>query len=262
MQALHDKGLTLDDFSHATKNDNPLSARALKPINVYYHNIYATEDTDGGYLTDDEINTHITSLNDHMGATGTSYNLMAIDRTQNADWFQGAGPVLDADTGGENDLAVQMKNSLRRGGAGDLNLYTVAFRGSGLNGLLGYATFPWDYQAAPQFDGVVYRFDTGPGGAAAPFNTGKILAHEAGHWLGLLHVFQGGCNEPGDYVPDTPSQSSASSGCPVGKDTCPAPGADSIHNHMDYSDDACRTQWTSGQVTRLSAVIATYRGIV
>ncbi|KAH8927052.1 zincin [Atractiella rhizophila] len=262
LQALHDKGLTIDDFSHEGKKDSPLSARAVEPINVYFHNIYATEDTQGGYLTDDEIDQHITTLNDQMAATGTSYNLVRIDRTQNEDWFNGAGPVLDADTGGENDLAVQMKNSLRTGGPGDLNLYTVAFRDGGLNGLLGYATFPWDYQTAPELDGVVYRFDTGPGGAGAPFDEGKTLAHEAGHWLGLFHVFQGGCDEPGDYVPDTPPQYVASSGCPVGQDSCPAPGVDSIHNYMDYSDDACLNEWTQGQVTRLTALIATYRGIV
>ncbi|KAH8913423.1 hypothetical protein BT69DRAFT_1359127 [Atractiella rhizophila] len=137
MQLLHDKGLTLDDFSHEVERDITLTARALNPINVYFHNVFATPDAAGGFLTDDQIFTHITTLNQQMAATRTSYRLAAIDRVQNAAWFYAAGPVRS--TGAENDYAVQMKNSLRRGGPGDLNLYTVAFRDGGLSGLLGYA---------------------------------------------------------------------------------------------------------------------------
>jgi hypothetical protein len=70
---------------------------------------------------------------------------------------------------------------------------------------------------------------TYPGGSAVPYNEGKTLTHEVGHWLGLLHPFEGGCVGGGDFVDDTPPQASKTSGCPAFKDTCPGGGVDSIH---------------------------------
>jgi hypothetical protein len=55
--------------------------------------------------------------------------------------------------------------------------------------------------------------------------------------MGLLHTFQGGdCLSAGDMVIDTPAQLSPTSGCPVGRDSCPdQEGLDPITNYMDYS---------------------------
>ena len=59
-----------------------------------------------------------------------------------------------------------------------------------------------------------------------------------------IFLFRGSGN--GDFVDDTPPQSSASYGCDVGKDSCSGGGDDSIENYMDYSDDDCMNSFTEG----------------
>ena len=94
---------------------------------------------------------------------------------------------------------------------------------------------------------------------AGRFDQGETATHETGHWLNLEHTFFGGCNANGDFVADTPAQKTPTGGCPIGKDTCSAPGLDPIHNYMDYSYDSCYNQFTSGQTSRMQSMFAAYR---
>jgi hypothetical protein len=85
---------------------------------------------------------------------------------------------------------------------------------------------------------------------------------EVGHWFGLFHTFQDGCEGEGDMVDDTPAQlvTSNNGTCPAGKDTCPdLPGLDAWNNYMDYSSDICRDSFTLGQRRRMHNMFETIR---
>lgn len=60
----------------------------------------------------------------------------------------------------------------------------------------------------------------------------------------------------------TPREAAPAFGCPAAGsvDTCPSdPGADSTSNFMQYTDDACMSAFSQGQVARMAALWKQYR---
>jgi len=172
--------------------------------------------------------------------TPIKFFLKKVDRTKNSDWYEWSNP--DVDPADDNEA----KAALGKNPATDLNVY-VANLG---DGLLGYATFPWNRDLE---QGLVILNASMPGGDAAPYNEGDTATHEIGHWLGLYHTFQDGCTPPGDYVKDTPYQLDDVNVffCEESDDTCKQPGKDPVHNFMSYGDDPCLDQFTKGQSNRM-----------
>ncbi len=230
-------------MSRMPANEAGTLRAAGAPINVYWHRIH-NRDGSGGAVSNAQIAAQIQVLNDAY-AGFASFVLAAVDDTNNRQWYTATGGKAERD----------MKNALRRGTADDLNIYS---NNMGQN-LLGWATFPSGYAANPKMDGVVLLYASVPGGSAAPYNEGDTGTHEVGHWLGLFHTFQGGCNNPGDSVSDTAPEASPAYGCPVGRDSCSGGGPDPIENFMDYTDDACMDVLTAGQFGRVDAQWAAYR---
>jgi Pregnancy-associated plasma protein-A/Secretion system C-terminal sorting domain len=90
----------------------------------------------------------------------------------------------------------------------------------------------------------------------APY-AGRTAVHEAGHWLGLKHIW-GDADCGDDEVSDTPKQRAATPGCPTGaRVTCSnGPYGDMYMNYMDYTDDACINMFTYGQGERMRSLFA------
>jgi hypothetical protein len=215
-------------------------------INVYFHVIRKGTSVSTGNITSTMINNQINVLNTAYAPRGWSFRLVSVDRTTNSNWYS-----LRFGSSAE----VQMKNALRRGSADDLNIYTL----NPGDGLLGWATFPWTYAGNPKKDGIVLLHSTLPGGNAYPYHLGDTATHEVGHWMGLYHTFQGGCKKTNDKVNDTPAERNPAYGCPIGRNTCSGTGSDPIRNFMDYTDDSCMNQFSSGQDTRMDTVFTAYR---
>ncbi len=170
------------------------------------------------------LTAQLQAMNSAYAPHNIQFALKGTTRTINANW------AADG-----NGYEMTMKRALRQGTYRSLNLYFLKDMGDNL----GYCYFPESASAGSTTyirDGCTILYSTVPGGSATNYNLGHTVTHEVGHWFGLYHTFQGGCTGSGDSVSDTPAQASASSGCPVGRDSCPSQaGLDPIHNYMDYS---------------------------
>jgi len=242
------------DFASKKKTSAASFAATKTTLNVYWHVISENSTLEGGSIPNSQIIDQIAVINKAYANVGIHWILANTTRTVKPGWFNKAAPGTKQQK--------KMKEQLRQGGAADLNVYSVGFNSGPGEGLLGYSTFPSSYANHTFNDGVVILFSSVPGGTAAPYNLGHTLTHEAGHWVGLYHTFQGGCDgKKGDRVDDTPAESAPTFGCPVGADSCPGGGVDPIHNFMDYTDDACMDEFTAGQASRVKEQLATYRGV-
>jgi Pregnancy-associated plasma protein-A len=255
----------------SSSNTNPAASfdpagGALYRIPVVVHIIESS--TGSGRISDALVASQIQILNEDFKAIAGSlgqngYNASiefflattdpsgnpttGITRTVNSTWYNDSGDYW-------TPLAWDTRNYL--------NIYTNTAGGN-----LGYAYVPsgggvvgnvWDRV-------VIYWASFGLNGPIGPpYNLGRTVTHEVGHYLGLYHTFQGGCsstsgcNNNGDLICDTnPEQSPNYSPCT--RETCGGPSPDPTDNYMDYSDDICMQRFTVEQVRRMRCTLQNFR---
>jgi hypothetical protein len=217
-------------------------------VRVVMHLIHPEDNPNANdVIRNDNAQAQVAVLQD---AYGGLFNFM-LDPDDVKTWGRNAWWGISAGSTAERD----MKSKTREGDCSTLNMWYTNLSG----GLLGWATFPSWCASDQDDDGVVNLHSSGIGGGAYPYNGGDTCTHEVGHWLGLYHTFQGGCNGQGDYVSDTPAERSPAYDC-VTRDSCRRdPGVDPITNFMDYTPDACMNNFTPGQFERMEAMWDTHR---
>lgn len=235
-------------------------------VNVVVH-VIQDEGCNNGDVSDTLINSQIGVLNaDFAAATNTAvtFKLASTDpsgnptdgitRSCNTDWYNDGGNYWDSLAWDPNKY---------------MNVYT-----NNVSGALGYVPFlPADGgggMVGGKDDRVVINWQYfGKPGPTPPYDLGRTVTHEVGHFLGMEHTFNPegscgsdaapGCYGDGDLICDTNTEQDPTySPCAVGdKSTCGS--VDPSNNYMDYSDDACMDRFTREQVRRIRCTLENYR---
>ena len=247
------------------------SANYIIPVVVYIVHNNGVEN-----ITDQQIHSQIDKLNAEFSPHNISFCLAT---EENGSPLPGTGPdpgIIRIQSSLTNHLTsaeATLKNLSPLPAARYLRIWVVKDINSG-SGILGYARFPGT--VTPNLEGIVMRYDAfgdvatcGCSNLIPSNDQGKVLAHEVGHYLDLYHTFQGGCSggtsgtcaTQGDKVCDTPPVATANSGCPTlgSINSCSGTGPDLLDNHMDYTNDNCRNNFTNGQEDRMVCAINLFR---
>ncbi|WP_343748911.1 PKD domain-containing protein [Fluviicola sp.] len=263
-----------------------LNANLIIPVVVYVVHEYGVEN-----ITDLQVTSQIDALNTYYAPYGIQFCLATKKGTQNLTSITTPSGITSSTPGifhyGSSVLTnhnVSQQAALTAIGStlpADQYLKIWVVKGITSSTLppgekiLGYSMLP--EFAAPATDGIVMSYDAFGDIASCSCSTlaaysqhGKILVHEVGHYLGLYHTFNGGCQgmtasdcaTSGDRVCDTPPVNAPNSGCPPSTwNTCnETPNLpDDIHNYMDYVSETCMTGFTDGQNDRILAEINLFR---
>ncbi|KAL0954267.1 hypothetical protein HGRIS_005395 [Hohenbuehelia grisea] len=227
-------------------------------IRVHWNVVSDGSGPEGGDLPDSQIKEQMAVLNNDYAPVGYQFELIKTTRTSNAQFYN----LQTGFNGGDTNVERQLKQSIPERDPKLLKIWSVR-PASGVS----YAYLPMNYQAQPELDGVIFAIQ-----AITSKNTpGHILSHEVGHWAGLKHTFEGGCEEAGggDEVADTAPHENPMDAAKGGAEfaQCARPvskcgkGNDPTDNIMNYVNDDCRKRFTDGQIKRMHEQMQQFRGI-
>jgi PKD repeat protein len=158
----------------------------------------------------------------------------------------------------QNYLNIWVVNSINSAGA------------AGGGTILGYAYFPSTSanMSFSSLDGILVIADrVGSIGTSSASKGGRVLTHEIGHYLGLMHPFTDSCDTDmkfgGDHCEDTPPVAGtySNANCPANGNSChnDVPDLpDQWENFMDYSEGRCQAMFTQNQKDIVYETFAIY----
>ena len=121
-------------------------------------------------------------------------------------------------------------------------------------GVLGYSPLGGNINAGQSVVINLGAFGSGAGCPdsgvvpGAPYNLGRTVTHELGHFYNLQHPFSGSCATD-DGIADTPNISDANYGCPNPGTVAGCEDGEFAltMSYMDYGDDSCLYMFSEGQ---------------
>lgn len=141
-----------------------------------------------------------------------------------------------------------------------LNIYMPRFTAGQRSLFTAYAYYPSTAGSNANQGGVFYSSIRWGYGLHSELNLGQewasVITHEMGHWLGLFHTFEFGCQNQGDLIADTPPTLGGTiftARCNNNDSTCGVPTNGS--NYMDYNHD-CKKMFTRDQVDVMYSVLS------
>lgn len=213
-------------------------------------------------LSLDHLNQSFANAGPYDPSTGVATNIdfCLAKRKPDGTLSSGIERISDPLTNLNMNDDLALKNLSRYDPTQYLNIWVVdEICGSNGCGVAGYAYFPSAHGS--NLDGIIVEARWL---GNSPANS-SILTHEIGHYLGLYHTFEGGCQNDdclanGDRVCDTPpDQSTAAVPCNASPNSCttdtndgfPTDQPDMFQNYMDYGDWGCYSMFTAGQRDRM-----------
>jgi hypothetical protein len=283
---------SMDAYQNQIENNSEflIKQQNLEQMTEYYHNmlplmnnseqiytipvvIHVLYKTSSQNISDEQIYSQMTSLNDDFRALNNDLSNLPSNFESLVSDMQIEFCLAQVDPNGNstsginrvstNETSFSYNNNMKFSSSGGVDAWdTDSYLNiwvCNLNNLLGYAQFPGGDAST---DGVVVANTAfgSTGIAESPYNLGRTLTHEIGHWLNLRHIW-GDSNCGNDFVDDTPTHQEANYGCPNYPQVSCNNGADGdlFMNYMDYTDDACMYMFTTGQKTRMTSALLNSR---